>query len=469
MKINELFPDVIAENPNYEFKATLNSNNTAKWAKTIVAYANSAGGTIFVGVSDDGDAFGLELKAIDKLKNLVSLENDRHIIPRAKISYLLRNIDDSMASFVLAIKVEQSESLVRYKSGDYNEQVFIRYDGNTIPASPEDIISLSKKKLGIDNEKTNIKYNEKNWSLYLDLCKDNRENNTIPKLKELQSMEVVTADGYAKSGFLMFENSYKSDDSLICCRLWQGKNKLGTVLDKARYKGPLSEVYYSTMAFIERNTKKGWRKTSDGRREELRAYPLDAIREGLVNAIAHRDYSIYGTQIDVDIYSDRLEIMSPGSWLLPVPYEQYDTDSIPSIRRNSIIASALDVASLMERSGTGIQTIMNSYKNEKAEIQPCLMIYPGFINLRLFDRLAFAEDRYDYHLLDDTEKVFLLLEDGPKYARDLQKATHYTNRTRFLNEIINPLLDKGIIVREGNLKSPKSVFKLKKCYKDYED
>ena len=75
-------------------------------------------------------------------------------------------------------------------------------------------------------------------------------------------------------------------------------------------------------------------------------------REALVNAVAHRDYSIAGTQIDVDIYCDRIEIVSPGSWLLPKNYEEYPIGSIPSIRRNTIIAACLDEANLMERGGT---------------------------------------------------------------------------------------------------------------------
>lgn len=462
MKISQIFPDVIGEDLNYEFKETLNEDNPVKWAKTIVAYANSDGGTIFVGVSDDGEAFGLDIATVDKLKNRVALENERHIIPEAKISYLLRNVDDKLGSFVLGIKVSPSESLVRYKSGDYSSEVFIRQDGSTTQASPEDIIALSKRKTGVDNEKTDVRYDEKEWSLYLDLCRNYRKDNSVPQLKELQSMEVVTPDGYAKSGFLMFENSYDGDDSLVCCRLWQGKNKLGTVLDRGRFKGPLSEVFYKAMAFISRNTKTGWRKTSDGGREELCSYPSPAVREGLINAIAHRDYSIYGTQIDVDIYIDRLEIMSPGSWLLPLPYEKYNTDSIPSVRRNSIIAAALDVASLMERSGTGIQPIMDSYKDEPGDKQPCLMIYPGFINLRLFDRLYDADEDNGFQLLSESEKVISLLEDGPKYARDLQAVTHYTTRSKFLKEVIDPLLEKGVIVRQGNIKSPTSVFKLEK-------
>lgn len=154
-----------------------------------------------------------------------------------------------------------------------------------------------------------------------------------------------------------------------------------------------------------------------------------------------------------------MEIMSPGSWLLPLPYEKYDTDSISSVRRNSIIAAALDIASLMERSGTGIQTIMNSYKDEPSDKQPCLMIYPGFIILRLFDRLCDPDDNA-FQLLSDSDKVISLLEDGPKYARELQAVTRYTSRSKFLKEVVDPLLEKGVIVREGNIKSPKSIFKL---------
>ena len=70
----------------------------------------------------------------------------------------------------------------------------------------------------------------------------------------------------------------------------------------------LAVVFQNTLSFIERNTKTGWRKTPNGGREEVRAYPKEAIRESMVNAITHRDYSIAGAQIDVDTYTDRIEI-----------------------------------------------------------------------------------------------------------------------------------------------------------------
>ena len=459
MKINELYSDILAEDTKYEFKALLNPNEPLKWAKTIVAYANGEGGYIFVGVSDNRDAFGLSVEEIDKTKNLITLINDRHIFPHAKMKYGMRSVDDNAEKFVLAVKVFSADSIVRYREGDFNENVYIRGDGNSTPATPEDIISLSKRKFGVDNETTDIVYSEDNWSDFIDLCKEYRSDKSAPTVKELQNEEIISKDGFAKSGLMMFKDDYSEDDSLICCRLWRGKDKSGTVLDSEKIKGPLSKGLRLALQFIERNTKTGWKKTPDGGREEIRSYPKEAIREAMVNAIAHRDYSIYGTQIDVDIYSDRIDIVSPGSWLLPKDYNEYPLGAIPSIRRNTIIAACLDVANLMERGGTGFQTMIESYKDSSEEKQPCVMIYPGFLDLRLFDKLYQAEETFVE--LSDTEKIIKLLKESPRSAKELQAVTSYKSRSRFLEEIINPLIEEGKIVREGSQKSPTAVFRLK--------
>lgn len=459
MKINELYSDILAEDTKYEFKAILNPNEPLKWAKTIVAYANGEGGYIFVGVSDNRDAFGLSVEEIDKTKNLITLINDRHIFPHAKMKYGMRSVDDNAEKFVLAVKVFSADSIVRYREGDFNENVYIRGDGNSTPATPEDIISLSKRKFGVDNETTDIVYSEDNWSDFIDLCKEFRSDKSAPTVKELQNGEIISKDGFAKSGLMMFKDDYTGDDSLICCRLWRGKDKTGTVLDSEKIKGPLSKGLKLALQFIERNTKTGWKKTPDGGREEIRSYPKEAIREAMVNAIAHRDYSIYGTQIDVDIYSDRIDIVSPGSWLLPKDYNEYPLGAIPSIRRNTIIAACLDVANLMERGGTGFQTMIESYKDSSEEKQPCVMIYPGFLDLRLFDKLYQAEETFVE--LSDTEKIIKLLKESPRSAKELQAVTSYKSRSRFLEEIINPLIEEGKIVREGSQKSPTAVFRLK--------
>ena len=463
MKIKELYPDVITEDLSYEFKAVLNPDNPVSWAKTIIGYANDKGGTMFVGVSNDGEAFGLDLKEIDKTKLLISRINDRNIFPHVKVTYMMRSVDAEAEHFVLAVRVSAAESVIRYREGDYNETVYVKGDGNATPATPEEIISLSKRKYGVDNETSVIEYNEKDWTEYRALCEEYRRDKSIPTLKELQNEEIVSKDGYAKSGFVMFSDSYSQDDTMICCRLWKGKNKTGVVLDSSRFRGSLARVFSDALNFIERNTRTGWMKTENGGREEVRSYPKEAVREALVNAIAHRDYSISGTQIDVDIYSDRIEIVSPGAWLLPKDYREYPVGSIPSIRRNSIIAACLDAANLMERGGTGFQTMIEAYRNSPEELQPVVSIYPGFLNLRLYDRMYNGEViELDMEDLADTEKIIAILRiEGPKPVKDLQEIMNYRSRSQFLREIINPLIESGKIYRDGKPKSPTALIKIR--------
>lgn len=464
MKIKDLYPDVISEDLNYEYKAVLNPDNPIKWAKTIIGYANDKGGTMFVGVSNDGEAFGIGLGEIDKTKLLISRINDRNIFPHVKITYMMRSVDDNAERFVLAVKVAPAESVIRYREGDYNETVYVKGDGNATPATPEEIISLSKRKYGVDNETSEIEYCVKYWTEYIDLCKRYRQDQSVPSVKELQNEEIVSKDGYAKSGFIMFSDDYDRDDTMICCRLWKGKNKTGVVLDSSRLRGSLARVFVDALNFIERNTKTGWHKTENGGREEVRSYPKEAIREALVNAIAHRDYSIAGTQIDVDIYSDRIEIVSPGSWLLPKDYYEYPLGSIPSIRRNSIIAACLDVANLMERGGTGFQTMIEAYKKSPEKIQPVISIYPGFLNLRLYDMLNSEEViELDLEGLSNAEKVISILNmEGSKSVKELQERINYRSRSQFLKDVINPLIESGDIYRDGKPKSPTSRIKIKK-------
>ena len=189
MHIRELFPDVITEDLDYEYKQVLNPDNPVKWAKTIVGYANGEGGVMFVGVSNEGEAFGIGLDEIDKTKNLIARINDRHIFPHARVQYMMRSVDVNAEHFVLAVNVIPADSILRYREGDFNETVYIKGDGNTPPASPEEIIALHKRKFGLDNETTETVYAEKKWSEYINLCREYREDSSAPTIKDLQNEE----------------------------------------------------------------------------------------------------------------------------------------------------------------------------------------------------------------------------------------------------------------------------------------
>lgn len=437
-----------------------------KWAKTIVAFANGQGGIIFVGVSDDGDAFGMNIREVDETKNLVNVVNKRYIFPHVKYKFSVQSIDDDAEKFILCLQVLPSDSIVVLKEGDFSETIYVKGDGSSVPASPGDIVRLSKRKYGVDDYLTEEEYDSGKWSDYLDLCSTYRKAFDQPSLQELQSMEIVSADGRVKSGFLMFRDDYAENDSLTCLRLFKGKNKAGIVLDSKRIKGPLSHCLKEAISFIDRNTKVGWQKTADGGREELRSYPKIAVREALVNAFAHWDYSIVGTQIDVDIFDDRMDITSPGSWLFPKKYEEYSIVSIPFIRRNQIISSIFSVANLMERGGTGFETIISSYREADKEKQPVVMSYPGFLIVRLYDLLYAGDEVVGDEIIemktDVRSMVLRRLSKGPAAISELQELSSYKSRSHFIFDLIRPLMDSGLIEKIGNTYSPKSYYQLKK-------
>lgn len=462
MRIDELFSDSLVEDVKYEFKTILNKEDTFKWGKSLVALANGEGGIIYVGVSDDRIAFGLPYKEIDATKNLVYLEIDRHIFPHIDVSFEMRSVDADANNFVLAIKVKKSTSIVSYRHGDFNEVVYVKGDGNSVPARPSDIISLGGKKHGVDNSVSNIMYDENEWSSYISLCQEFRKAQDYPSVKELINNEIVNEEGYVTTGLLMFKDDYHGDDTRIHCRLFRGLSKDDEVIDRAEFKGSIADCLINSLKFVKRNTKKGYRKLSNGGREDIFSYPEVAIREALVNAVAHRDYSIYGSQIDVNIFINRIEITSPGSWLLPKSYYEYEVDDIPSIRRNQIICACLDLANLMERGGTGFKTINGLYSGYGDNKQPTVSSYDGFFIIRLYDLLyreeIIKEPTIEFELNQIKQAVIDALRKGPKTVKELQSLSTYKSRDKFLSKVIRPLIKDGIIEREGNPKSKVSYF-----------
>ena len=96
-------------------------------------------------------------------------------------------------------------------------------------------------------------------------------------------------------------------------------------------------------------------------REERSDYPYKAVREVLVNALIHRNYQILGSEIHVEVFDDRLEITSPGGMMNGRRVQDMDIRHIPSMRRNQVISDVFSLLGFMERRGSGIDRILNSY------------------------------------------------------------------------------------------------------------
>ena len=103
-----------------------------------------------------------------------------------------------------------------------------------------------------------------------------------------------------------------------------------------------------------------WRKTANSR-EELPEYVERSYHEALVNAIAHRDYLVNGSEVHIDIYDDHMEIYSPGGMPDGSVIQDRDPTTVPSTRRNPVIADVFNRLGYMERKGSGFAKILDNY------------------------------------------------------------------------------------------------------------
>ena len=152
--------------------------------------------------------------------------------------------------------------------------------------------------------------------------------------------------------------------SRVFCTRWNGKDKSGGVvdaLDDAEYSGSLVSLLENGEAFILRNARKMWRKTLTSR-EEMPDYVERSYHEALINALVHRDPLVNGSEIHIDIFDDRMEIYSPGGMPDGTFIQDRDPLTVPSTRRNPLLADIFERLGYMERRGSGFGKIIRSYE-----------------------------------------------------------------------------------------------------------
>lgn len=176
------------------------------------------------------------------------------------------------------------------------------------------------------------------------------------------------------AGALLADESPLRHSRLFCTR-WNGLDKTSGImeaLDDKEYSGSLVTLLQDGEKFIKNNTKKRWKKISDGRME-MPDIPERAALECIVNGLIHRDYLELGSEVHIDIYDDRMEIYSPGGMIDGSFVQNLDTDHVPSRRRNPVIADVFSRMNYMERRGSGFRKIKDDYHravNYRPELEP---------------------------------------------------------------------------------------------------
>jgi ATP-dependent DNA helicase RecG len=170
----------------------------------------------------------------------------------------------------------------------------------------------------------------------------------------LLSLRAADSKGVNNAGILFFGNAGQVQRFLpqaqISLIAFKGRTRVH-IFDRRDVKDDLLSQFDAAIIFIEKHL--NVRSEIMGvNRKDIYEIPLEAIREAVVNALMHRDYSVTGTQVSVEIFDDRVEITNPGGLPSGLPRKAFGT---VSIRRNELIADLFSRLRKVERAGTGIQ------------------------------------------------------------------------------------------------------------------
>lgn len=303
-----------------------------------------------------------------------------------KLSFIRYEINKN-ERFVIKVSIEQSTVkpvILKYKN---IPSIFMRRDGFTNGATYEEIIEMSvkSKNTQYDILVSDIKYDPAKLSDLRVFYEEHNDGETL-KEKALQSLGFVNEEGYLLNGAVLFLDDYKEKKTEVQCSVFSGFNKGSErIVTINRFNGNITSTINYIMDFVNQRMNHSMIKLDDAR-INIDSYPARALFEGVINAVAHRDYYLDGTQIQVDMFKDRLEISSPGGFYRGEKLgKTYDLSGVISKRRNELIAGVLVACNVMEAAGTGFDKIMEEYASADEAHKPYIFSSSDHFTLVLPD------------------------------------------------------------------------------------
>lgn len=358
---------LIAEATEYEFKAELEIKKAKSWLKTVSAFANGVGGSIYFGVSDDGKTIGLAetQKCAEQISELIKTKIEPTII------FVLEPILIDKNKEILRLQVRNGQATPHYYSSDGNKVAYVRLGNESVQAPPHILneLILKGQHLSFDGLESRYGLNDYSFTL-LEATYKQKTRQAMQKPNDFLSFGLILENEKLTHAGILFVDQCPLLQSRIFCTRWNGLEKgsiFGDALDDREYSGNIISLLENALSFVKNNSKVKWRKTPSGR-QDMPDYPERAVFEAVVNAIIHRDYMIQGSEIHVDMYNDRLEIVSPGGMADGKRIQDLDINKVASVRRNPIISDMFHRLKLMECRGSGLRKIANEYDEENAPV-----------------------------------------------------------------------------------------------------
>ncbi|MBR0575056.1 putative DNA binding domain-containing protein [Proteiniclasticum sp. BAD-10] len=442
------------EKPSLELKKAY-GGTPQKLYDTLSSFSNqSGGGTIVFGIDESADYEVVGVYDPQDLQKKIC-EQAEQMEPIVRPLFTIAEIQGKIVVSAEIAECDIFNKPCYYKGSGKWKGSYIRVgDGDQLMTEYE-IYSFEAFKRRIHDEQRIVERSTRNH-----LKKDNiteyllKVRRLKPNLIHMEDDRILETQGIIKNGqptltglFLFGEYPQEFFPQLsITAVVVQGKEygDLGDegerFTDNQRIEGTISQMLEGSLNFVRRNMKTSTIISERGFRQDKTEYPVKAVREILLNALIHRDYSVHteSSPIRLVIYEDRLELENPGGL-----YGRLTLDSLGRVAadtRNPYLAGALEVMMDTENRFSGIPTI-------RAELKKAGMPEPVFYNHRGVFKVAFYKGIKES--IHESTLTFQLLEfcKTPRSREELAERFNFSSIPYFIKTYVDPLIDQGLIQR----------------------
>ncbi len=417
------------ESETVELKQELNKNIK----KEIVAFANSKGGTIYIGITDTGKILGLkDIKSdIESLSGMI-----REGIIGNLTTYTDIEIKEVNKKDIIELHITSAPEKPYYLAdkGLKSSGVYIRHGSSTIQATDEIIrkMLIESSKKSFEEEISNVQ------ELTFDYAKEIFKKRNIEFSNEkFKSLKMITDNKFNNLALLLSDqNPYT-----VKCAIFDGTNKI-LFKDRKELSGSYLKIVED--AFYYMNLSNHINSTFNGlQRIDKKDYPDFSIREALLNAIIHRDYYFNGS-ILLSIFDDRIEINSIGGLISTLSLN--DVYNGVSESRNPNFAEIFHRLNYVENYGTGIGRIINEYQEFK--LKPIIELTENVFKIILPNLNYIENNKKEFNNMTQEEIITEYVKKKTKITRlEVEKILNIGN-TRS-KQIINKLLEDDILIKKG--------------------
>jgi len=438
---------ILSEGEGYtvEFKESADKSLPSE----VCAFANASGGRVFIGVDDRGRVVGTDTSnaARSRVQDTIN-----QIEPRL-------NVNIEIVDSIIVVTVPEGT----HKPYSCSKGFYLRSGPNSQKLERDSIIEFFQNEGRVRYDEIiredlpiMERFNESAYKRYIKLAKisDVLEKEAI--LKNLNCADMIGNKlCFTNAGALFFRTN---DEDVafrhagIVCALYKGTDK-AYILDAKELNSDIVSNVDDTMVFLKKHLRVSY-KIETLQRENILELPEDALREAVVNAVCHRDYFEKGARVMVEIYDDRVDIVSPGGVCKGITPENFGT---VSITRNSVLASMLYRIGYIEQMGTGIMRMKRAAK--EAKIAEPEFEFSGFFkvtfkrsvvqSIDVGDEQAIAIDRQAIKTSDRKRAVLSYIEEHAQATTSEVSNLLGLSKGR-VRAILQEMANDGTIEKVGN-------------------